>query len=155
GRWTTAFMGCEFRTAWELASAFLREAEDQGRLMEAGVARRGLALISYFLGNFLEARTQCEKALDACDPQRDQEARERFTDDTGTLALSVLAGTSWQLGEIDRARELIDAATRRATELGHFPSIALPLLWRCNIENWRGDAAAALNAAEALAVLSR
>jgi tetratricopeptide (TPR) repeat protein len=155
GRWTTGFMGCEFRTARELASAFLKEAEDAGRMVEAGVARRGLALISYFLGNFLEARTHCEKALDACDPQRDQEARERFTDDTGTLALSVLAGTSWQLGEIDRARELIDAATRRATELGHFPSIALPLLWRWNIEILRGDAAAALNACEAVVVLGR
>jgi len=155
GQWTAAFMRCEFRTAQELASAFLREAEDLGRLMEASIVRRGLALISYFLGNFLEARTYCERALDACDPQRDQEARERFTDDTGTLALSVLAGTSWQLGEVERARELIDAATRRATELGHFPSMALPLLWRWNIEFLRGDAAAALNACETLAVLGR
>ena len=155
GQWTAAFMRCEFRTAQELASAFLQEAEDLGRLMEASIVRRGLALISYFLGNFLEARTDCERALDACDPQRDQEARERFTDDTGTLALSVLAGTSWQLGEVERARELIDAATRRATELGHFPSIALPLLWRWNIEILRGDAAAALNACEAVVVLGR
>jgi tetratricopeptide (TPR) repeat protein len=133
GQWTTAFIRCEFQTARELASAFLREAEDLALLLEASVARRGLALISYFLGNFLEARTHCEKALDACDPQRDQEARERFGDDTGTLALSLLAATSWQLGEVDRARELIDAARRRATELGHFPSMAHPLAWRWNI----------------------
>ena len=155
GQWTTAFMRCEFRTAGELASAFLREAEDLGRLVEVGVARRSLALISYFVGNFLEARTHCEKALDACNPERDREARERFTDDTGTQALSCLAATSWQLGEVQQARELIDAATRRVTEPGHFPSMALSLSWRWFIENKRGDAAAALNAAEALAVLGR
>jgi class 3 adenylate cyclase/tetratricopeptide (TPR) repeat protein len=155
GQWTTAFMRCEFRTAGELASAFLREAEDLGRLVEVGVARRSLALISYFVGNFLEARTHCEKALDACNPERDREARERFTDDTGTQALSCLGATSWQLGEVQHARELIDAATRRVTEPGHFPSMALSLSWRWFIENKRGDAAAALNAAEALAVLGR
>ena len=33
----------------------------------------------------------------------------------------------WQLGEVDRARELIEQANRRASELGHAPSMAHPL----------------------------
>jgi tetratricopeptide (TPR) repeat protein len=155
GLWTTAWVRCELRAARDQASAFLREAENLRRLMEAGVARRGLALINYCLGNFLEAHTHCERALDLCDPQRDQEARERFGDDTGTLALSLLAETSWHLGEVERARELIDAARGRATKLGHFPSMGHPLYWRWTIEIWRGDLGAALAAAEALAVLGQ
>ena len=61
----------------------------------------------------------------------------------------------WQLGEVDRARELIEAANRRAAELGHVPSMAHPLRFKSYLENLRGDAAAALTAAEALEALSR
>ena len=103
----------EQRRVRELAFPFLKEAEDVGRLVEVGVARRGLALSSYFTGDFLDAQTHCERALEVCAPERDKETRERFSDDTGTLATSCLAVTSWQLGEVDRARGLIDEANRR------------------------------------------
>jgi hypothetical protein len=72
--------------------------------VEAGVARRGLAVACYLSGDFLEARTHCERALAACDPEREKETRERFTDDTGPVVMSVLAMTMWQLGEVERAR---------------------------------------------------
>ena len=63
--------------------------------------------------------------------------------------------TIWQLGEVERARELIDEANRRAKELGHVPSMAHPLNWRSRLEILRGDAAAALSAAETLEGLCR
>jgi tetratricopeptide (TPR) repeat protein len=133
----------------------LQEAEDAGRVIEAGVARRGLALISYFLGDFIAARTHGERALDACDLTRDQETLARFGDDIGTVTMSCLAVTCWQLGEVERARELIDRATRRSAELNHAPSMATTLGWKSNLEVIRGDAPAALVAAEALKALSR
>jgi hypothetical protein len=104
GQWTLALVRGELRRVRELAFSFLKEAEEAGRLVEAGVARRGLALSCLFAGDFLEARTHCERALEVSDPGRDQETRERFSDDTGTMAMSCLAVTSWQLGEVDRAR---------------------------------------------------
>ena len=57
----------------------------------------------------------------------------------------------WQLGEVERARELIDTANRRAAELGHIRG-RLPnaLFWKSYLEIWRGDPVAALSAAEAL-----
>ena len=155
GQWTLALVRGELKAARELASAFLKEAEDAGRVVEAGVARRGLAHISYYSGDFAEARTHCERALDACDPARDQETRERYGDDTGTVAMSRLALTCWQLGEVERARELIEAANRRGAELGHAPSMAHPLVYKAALEVLRGDAAAALIAAEAAAALMR
>ena len=36
---------------------------------------------------------------------------------------SCLAATMWQLGEVERARELIDWATKRASEVGHIGAI--------------------------------
>jgi tetratricopeptide (TPR) repeat protein len=155
GQWTVALVRGELKSARDMALAFLQEEENQGRLVEAGVARRGLALICYLVGDFGQARAHCERALAACEPERDREARERFSEDTGCIAMSILATTSWQLGEVERARELIDMANRRAAELGLVPSMAHPLQSKFSLELLRGDAAAALAAAEALAALGR
>jgi hypothetical protein len=81
GQWTSALIQGELQSARELASAFLREAEAAGRLVEAGVAHRGLALMCYYAGDFANAQAHCERVLDACSPERDQEARERFGED--------------------------------------------------------------------------
>jgi tetratricopeptide (TPR) repeat protein len=97
GQWTTAMVRSELQSARELASVFLREAEDARCITEVGVARRNLALINYFLGNFVEARTYCERALAICDPEHEEDARERYGEYTGTVATSCLASTSWQL----------------------------------------------------------
>jgi predicted negative regulator of RcsB-dependent stress response len=145
----------ELRAARELASTFLREAEDAGRVVETGVAHRSLALIGYFCGDFLDAQTHCERALEACTPGHEEKARERFGEYTGALVMSCLAIATWQLGEVDRARELIEMANRRAAALGHVPSMGYPLLFRSHLEVLRGDAAAALSSAESLELCAR
>jgi predicted ATPase len=61
----------------------------------------------------------------------------------------------WQLGEVERARELIEQANRRGSEFGHGPSMANPLQWKSHLEILRGDPAAALIAAEALEGLGK
>ena len=43
-RWNFAYVQGELRSARELELSFLKEAEDAGRVVEAGVARRGLAM---------------------------------------------------------------------------------------------------------------
>ena len=104
GQWTLEIVRGELRSARELASTCLQEAEDAGRVVETGVAHRGLALIGYFSGDFLDAQTHCERALEACTPGHEEKARERFGEYTGALVMSCLAITSWQLGKVDRAR---------------------------------------------------
>ncbi|MBV8797766.1 MAG: hypothetical protein JO136_22750, partial [Hyphomicrobiales bacterium] len=155
GQWTQAIVRGELHAAQELASTFLREAEDAQRPMEAGVARRSLGIICYYSGDFLNARNHCERALEGCSADRDFEARERFSDDTGVVAMSILAITNWHLGEVERARELIDMANQRAAELGHAPSKVHPLYWKSILEILRRDAEAALITAEVLEGLCR
>ena len=155
GQWTLAAIRGELRSAWALASTFLHEAEETGRVVEAGVAHRSLAMTAYFLGDFAQARTHCERALAACDPERDEEARERFGQDTGTMVMSFVALTNWQLGEVDRAREFIERANRRAIELGHVQSMAHSLYWKSYLEILRGDPRATLSAATCLEALAR
>src|SRR5262249_36607968 len=55
GQWSMAHGRGELQSARELASTSLREAEEAGRVTEAGVARRILALISCLQGDFVEA----------------------------------------------------------------------------------------------------
>jgi class 3 adenylate cyclase/tetratricopeptide (TPR) repeat protein len=155
GQWTLEIVRGELRSARELASTFLREAEDAERVVETGVAHGGLALIGYYSGDFLQAQTHCERALEACAPGHEEKARERFGEYTGALVMSCLAITTWQLGEVDRARELIETANRRSAGLGHAPSMGYPLLFRSHLEVLRGEAAAALSSAEALESCAR
>jgi hypothetical protein len=65
-QWISAFVRGELRPARDLELSFLKEAEDTGRNVEAGVARRGLALDCYQAGDFIDARNHCERALEAC-----------------------------------------------------------------------------------------
>ena len=155
GQWTIAILRSELRSAQELAAAFHRQAEEVGRVTEAGVARRGLALISYFLGHFDEARSHCEGALASCDSEHEEEARERYGEYTGPLVTAFLANASWQLGEVERACELMETANRRVAELGHVPSMANPLFTKSYLAILRGNAAAALTAAEARRLLRK
>jgi hypothetical protein len=60
-QWSFAYLRGELRSARELELSFLKEAEDTGRVVEAGVAGRGLALASYLAADFLEARIHCER----------------------------------------------------------------------------------------------
>jgi tetratricopeptide (TPR) repeat protein len=154
-QWASAMVRGELQRTRELASSFMNEAQDAGRLVEVGVPRRGLAQACYLSGQFPEARTHCERALAVCDPEREKETRDRFTDDTGPIAISLLAMTMWQLGDVEQARELIDEANRRAKALGHAPSMAHPLNWKSRLAILRGEAAAALSAAETLEGLCR
>ena len=143
------------RSATELASSFLREAEQSERLPETAAVRRSLGLIAYFLGDFVAASAHLERALHECDTEHDEEAWERFGDDTGAVAMSYLALTTWQLGQVERARELIDTANQRAAKIGVKPSKAIPLYWMSYLEILRGDPKAALCTAEALAALGQ
>ena len=155
GQSAVAILRGELSAARKLALAMLQEAEDAGQMMEASVARRSLVVIDYFRGDFLEVQSQSERALAERDAERDRQARERFGDDIGAVVMSFLAITTWHLGAVDRARKLIELSKRRAIELNHATSMATPLYLNSILELLRGDAAAALRAAEAMEVLAR
>jgi predicted ATPase len=156
GQWSNALLRGELTEARSLALSLLREAEDAGRNMEVRVARRSLAILFYFCGEFREARNECERLLDEpSEPERDRQIRERFGDDISAVSMSFLAVTNWQLGDVDSARKLIESSKLRAIELEHVASMATPLFLNSCLEFLRGDAAAALRAAEAMEALGR
>ena len=89
-----------------------------------------LGLVAYWQGKLVEARSLHDQALavrDSNQISKLQEADSKLSEVLGdfrTLASSTFPATLWQLGEVERARELINTATRRASEIGHIWAIA-------------------------------
>ena len=116
GLWVGNLSRGEFVVGRETAEAFRREAENAARMTEAVVGRRMLGLNCLWQGDFTLSQANLVQALRMYDPQRDREARFRFGMDSGACATAYLAHTSWQFGEIEQARALIDEAVARAVE---------------------------------------
>jgi len=141
-----SFFRGEFSAAQEMAETFLREAEAEGRATEAGTARRQLGLVLFFMGELKAAQSLLERASADSVPDRDGDARRI---DGQSSATAILASAVWHLGEVDRARLLIQQALRRARELGHAATTALVLNWNAYLEIRRDDVGAARLAADA------
>jgi class 3 adenylate cyclase/tetratricopeptide (TPR) repeat protein len=154
GECLRSFVRGEHRQAYAAAQTFLREAKAEGRDTEAGVARRVLGFVSLLLGDLQAAQNFLERALRDYVYERDRETLFRFGNDNQVSATNFLALTEWHLGELERARQLIDESTRRADGLGHAASIASALFFKTVIESRRGDARAAQLAAEPLRALT-
>jgi hypothetical protein len=151
----SSFVRGEIRSARETAETFLREAEAEGRGMEAGAARRMLGLVCLFQGDLKAARSVLERALADYLPERDGKTQFLFGRDTEVAAAAYLALAEWHLGEVERARYLIDRATRRADELGQAATIANALFWRTYLECRRDDVMATRLAADALLMVTK
>ena len=155
GLWVGNLSRGEFVVGRETAEAFRREAENAPRTTEAVVAGRMLGLTCLWQGDFSQSQTNLVQALRMYDPERDREAKFRFGMDTGACATAYLAHTSWQFGEIERARALIDEAVARAVASGHAPTSAQVYQFKALLDVFRGDANAALHAAETVVGLGR
>ena len=147
GLWVSSLTRGELGLALETAEIFLRDANSAGRMTEAGVASRNLGMTCLFQGDLATARAHLEEALRIYNPERDREAKFRFGADPGAAA-GYLAHTSWMLGEVGRARELIEQAVARAIESGHVPTLTYVYFMKAVFEILRGNAEAAAQAAE-------
>jgi hypothetical protein len=139
--------------ARELAAAAQRQARNGGRIDEAERASWLLGMVDFWRRDLVEARTHYERALAVRDPMLPDD--QLHYGDVGAPTAAAFASTLWQLGELDRARDLVAAAIRRASEVGHGGSLADTLFWKLYFEVWRADPAAALSAAEGLEVFAR
>jgi predicted ATPase len=121
GLFVASVLRGELSLARETSESFLHEAEDEGRMTEAVVARRCVGQACLFQGDFIGAETNLAEALRIYDPERDRDAKFRFGADTGANAAIYLALAIWALGGVERARALGEEALARADEAAHAP----------------------------------
>ena len=140
GQFLWSLMHGDIRSARQIAERFLQEAEEEGRLSEAGVGHRIVGLTSMFSGDLVEARRHLEVALSTYDRERDSEVRERFALDTGVAARVFLALASWLGGDLQRPSQLIEEAMRLGGDLGHLSDVIHALWYKVYIQCLRNDA---------------
>jgi predicted ATPase len=153
GQWARSLMRAELISAREIAEAFLREAEAEGRTTEAGVAHRVLGLTYVMQGELAAARAHYERVLRDFAPARDGETRFRFSWDNGIMAAAQLAWPVWFLGEVERARLLSEQAIRDAIGSGHVATLVHARWMETILVGYSHDAASTLRAAETLVCL--
>ena len=138
GRYIWSWSRGEFRAARDIAERFLREAEAEGRTIEALAAHVILGLANMQLGDLREARTQLELALSHF-KESGAERIDEFGIDGEASATAFLALTLWLSGDFARGRELIREATGLAGELDHPPTTATVLMYKITIDTARND----------------
>ena len=146
GLWAASYVRGEFGAMRDAAQALLVDSASQPHAAETGVAHRIYGVTQWFAGDFMEGRSHLEKALAIFNPERDRDLAFRFGQDVGVSAMAYLAIALWPLGEVQRARELIDAATRRIAILGHLATSTFGLMHSamCEIIARNVDSAAPL-----------
>ena len=155
GLFVGSLMRGELSLARETAESFLREAENEGRMTEAAVARRNVGQARLWQGDFIGARTNLAEALRTYDPERDRDAKFRFGPDSGAGAAGYLALASWALGDVERARALSDEALARADETGHAPTRANVYHHHLSHQMLRGDPETVMRTAKIAVDLGR
>jgi len=128
GQWAGSYVHGDLTAMREPAQAFLRDVESEPTSPEAGVAHRAYGVTQWFAGDFIEARSHLEQAVAIFDPERDRDLAFRFGQDVGVSAMVYLAIVLWPLGEVERARALVDATATRIAELGHLATSTYGLM---------------------------
>jgi class 3 adenylate cyclase/predicted ATPase len=155
GTWLSCNARGEMGLGRHTAERFFREAKIAGHMVEAAVASRNLGLSRFWHGDFTEAKANNEEALRLCDVQQHPEVDVSFGQDTVAQAKACLAATIWTLGEVTRARVLIEEAVARAVETAHAPTLTNTSWFKAILETLRGDADATLRDATRVIELSR
>jgi class 3 adenylate cyclase/predicted ATPase len=150
GRWGVSLMRGDLALARATAETFLQEARREGGVPDIVAAGRMAGLACFQQGDFLEARSHFEEVLGIYDREWDGEAKYRHGMDSGICATAYLAHVIWYAGEVERARDLIEEAMRRAVDSGHIPTLANTYLFKSLLETIRDDAEPTLRDAEAL-----
>ncbi|HME86587.1 MAG TPA: adenylate/guanylate cyclase domain-containing protein [Roseiarcus sp.] len=134
GRWAGSYVHGDLTAMRVPALAFLRDVESQPTSAEAGIAHRAYGVTQWFAGDFIEARSHLEQAVAIFDPERDRDLAFRFGQDVGVSAMVYLAIVLWPLGEVERARELVDATATRIATLGHLATSTYGLMHNAMFE---------------------
>ena len=143
GLWAGSLVRGELPSMRTHAAALLNDCEARPNSPEAGVAHRASGITCWFAGEYREARDHLERALALFQLGRDDELAFRLGVDPGTAAMAYLAITSWPLGEVGRARSLIERMQTRMEDLTHVGMLAYGSMHAALFEMIRGDPARA------------
>ena len=145
----------EFHRARALAEQLLRMAQHHQDHSFLLLAHLALAGALFHLGELTLGRTHVEQGMALYDAQQHHALAFRYGIDPGVYFLSYAARPLWLLGFPEQARTSIREALTLARTLAHPFSLAFALHWAATTHQWRREAPAAQEQAEASMAFSR
>src|SRR5580692_594378 len=133
-------MGGQIGRARTIAETYLGEARNAGALHDIALASRLVGQVDLYQGAFADARAHLETALASYDPTCNIQLTLGQGADTETAATVNLAIVFWQLGEVERARDLTELAKTHAVESGRPLTLAYTHTFTALFEVFRGHA---------------
>jgi class 3 adenylate cyclase/tetratricopeptide (TPR) repeat protein len=141
----------EYTLAQSLAEGLLHDAEHRGRVQEAAFARRILGLTHHMRGDFADAQTFFEQALNISNGG----GKFGVGLDMVIAAKAYLSHTAWVRGEFARARSLIDESVARAVSAADIPDQCTAYSFESTFAILQNDAEKACDAAERLIAVAQ
>lgn len=130
GLWVAQYLGGEPVAANEQAKEFMSLADSHPELGLELVGHRlqGSALV--FIGNYPDALSHLDRAVELYRPKEHRELAFRFGADLGITALCVRGWALWHCGYPDQARRAIDRGLRDARQSIHRHTLAYALIYK-------------------------
>jgi class 3 adenylate cyclase/predicted ATPase len=155
GLWNVYLVRGEFRAAYEQAEQLLRRAQSAHDPTLLVYAHLALGETSSYMGELFPAREHFEMAISLYDRERHRPMIFRYYgQDAGVWCLSLIAGCLWHLGYPDQALTRVNEAFTLAQGLSHPHSLAFAELYASAVHQFRREARATQETAEALIALS-
>jgi class 3 adenylate cyclase/tetratricopeptide (TPR) repeat protein len=155
GLWVGSYNRGDLPSMRAHAATFHNDLEAKPDSPVAGVAHRIAGVTCWFAGEYAQARDQLERALALFQPGRDNDLAFRFGVDPGVAAISFLAFALWPLGEVGRAKSLIDLMQTRIADLTYVSTVSFGRSHAALFELMRCDQARGAPNAFELARLAR
>jgi predicted ATPase len=155
GLWAGTLMRGTIEPAQGLAKTFLGETEGLPGSGEFAMAQRVAGTTAWHRGDFVRARLHLERALASYDPDRDGGLTLQFGLDLEVANSVLLAATLWPMGDVDRARRLVEQVTAKAPASGHALTQVYAHTYTFIVAMMSGDGASAMVHAQAMLDLCR
>jgi adenylate cyclase len=153
GLWVMHLLRGEIRRAYELAEQLLRRAPSAHEPALLLIAESALGQTWFSMGEFLPAREHLQMAISLYDPERSLALRYGGVD-AGVCCLSYAVWALWHLGYPEQALKRGNEALALAQTLSHPLSFAFAEFFFGILRQYRREARAAQETAEALMALS-
>ncbi len=154
GLWRFHMVRAEFKATRELAEQLFSLAQrkkDTALLLES---QRVLGATMFWLGEMAPARAHSEQGMALYDPQKHRSHAFVYGQDPGVACQCFAAMSMWVLGYPDQALHRIQEALTLAQEFTHPFSLGFALTMAAVFHQFRGEAQAAQERAEAAIALS-
>jgi class 3 adenylate cyclase/predicted ATPase len=154
GLWRFYYNQGALATAQELGEQLMRLAQRVADPVPLREAHEALGMTSFFLGNYVAARTHLEEGIARIDPAAQRDVVLRHGEVPGVRRLAYIANTLWCLGYPTQAVQRSQEALALAQALAHPYSLVVAQHWAATLHYHRREVSVVQTQADALLTLA-